>query len=252
MPPVSSMNDRSRAASSPETLGAVFVLGTPRLDDRGLDLGWLLDQTARRHRRSLAERRPLVARAPVIACTTLGRPDLFGGDDRVTLRQIRAPTEANRWTSENAAVSLKGATLRIELTTAAIGQVRPADPSFLRGRSVAVALLEQKRALPSASLPIRSHHLDGVGLADLSTLLALIRQAEREVLPREATGYAVIRSETLRLDDIAAGDTLDVFCETRLGRIAGIPRCWVETIARRRSDGAVVAAATSSRAPPHR
>ncbi len=262
---------------------SAFRLGMPHLDGTGLALNWLMRECCHRHWWAIAETigtTPSGLRdiagdrvmASVVSAKLQGSGTAFAEDDIATLGLVCAPSAANGWRSETIFRSESGAAMTVELLTAfakrsgksntglAAGDMpealRPprADPAGRRARILRArgraerAAAEELEEPPHMSFPIVGRaQFNGVGLTYFANFNDFFDHAEAAAMPPALDGMPSIDREIHYFANIDAGDTLEIHTRISAAGIHPVPVVECISHARRRSDGAVIAAARTRR-----
>jgi probable biosynthetic protein (TIGR04098 family) len=205
----------------------------------------------------------------VVSCAVSGRLDAFGEDDVVEFRRTVWPSPDSGWRSETVLVSETGAFATVELLTVFARRDGASNTRLLRAevaddmaprvdaptcrranvlRAVARserAAAEAVEAPPHLSIPIGCEsHTNGVGLMYFATFLAAFGTAEQICLA--APERPVLRTrETHFYGNIDVGDMLDVICSPASCHPDRLPVIAIDSQARRRSDGRLIASCRS-------
>ncbi|MEM6354351.1 MAG: hypothetical protein AAF844_01545 [Pseudomonadota bacterium] len=263
-----------------------FHLGQPHLTTAGLSYAWLLEECGHRHRWSIAESlrtRPGAIRdaagrtvlTPVIAARVAGYPGAFRADDEVTLTFGLEPWVETGWRSEHALVGARGGSLTVELITsfAAVandvaaplaastmpphlsaadindGPARRSRVLRARGRAAeAAAEVQDSASDPVLTVPALGGVLhDAAGLPSLAMMARLFDAAEAIAGNADRLDPIIAREFHL-CGSIQEGDSAAItLAELPVTSIGSADGRTTLAIARRVSDGAVIALATTTR-----
>lgn len=273
------------ARGAPGDLLRALRLGMPHLapGGHGPDEGWLLSEAAHQHRIAVARAcgtRPsdLRDRAgerahPVLVSWVYTAPPVpFAEDDAVRLRHEVPPVAEGGWRSVLLADAGAAAAARIEIASVFARRMGPSNASLaatemdaahapppmpelmprgvrtLRARSRAMrAVAGAHAAHPVLSVRVEARDLDGAGLLPPAALLRHLSEAEVAAAGGPWRAPPVHRREVHVYANVDAGDRLDIACDLLATELSPEPAAFSSIVARRASDGALVAACETAR-----
>lgn len=259
-----------------------FRLGMPHLNARGLSASWLMKEAGHMHWLAIAEELGTSPSrwvdhankrcfASVVTATLSGSLGSFEEDMLCQFRMILEPSEKSSWLSQIDLESDDGSRISVEIMTvfaslsgrsntslvkSNVGSEALAcksGPEFMRARNLRnLGSLERQRAHdpdtpPHSSFRIsNSDHLNGVGLVYFAQFQNFFANSEENAIPKLPNGFSLVARRVHYYGNMDPGDTLDIVTKvtTNVHNLSS----WLMTYssARRRSDGALVAACESS------
>ncbi|MEL6572065.1 MAG: hypothetical protein AAFQ64_10420 [Pseudomonadota bacterium] len=260
----------------------MFRLGMPHVDAKGFSNAWLMNEAAQMHLEAVAEElgQP-PARwvdsagrrffASVAVATLSGSSVAFREDTACCLRMVVRPSARTRWLSQIDLESPSGKRICVEIVTTFVtldGRFRVklakagsngqadagvTDPDDRRSQTLLdLGKVELKRAatcegLAQISFPIsKTEHLNDLGLVDFAHFQTFFAEAEATVCAAPAQGLCLVTRRVHYFDHLVADDGLDIVT-TLTTNVHNLPSWMIAfSVARRQSDGKVVAACESS------
>ena len=219
-------------------------LGTGQMTKWGLDPRWLLSEVHRLHRHALrqasaeSDRRPAASVSPIVRFVIDGRLDHFRCDCIAIFERIELPSAATCWSSMTRLVAEGRAAVEVALVSIA---ALPCGHSA--GLSVGAA---SEVGEPSCHMHriLDAFDLDAAGRPGVAFLVDVFARAE-SIMLADALGITTRREIEIR-GLASGGETIEISTRIRRANDAGRDAWKLVGIARRRSDGHLLATCETS------
>ena len=144
--------------------------------------------------------------------------------------------------------ALRAADMDAALAPPPMPELMPREARVLRGRARAMREAAGVRPpAPVLTVRVGAHDLDGAGLLPPAALLRHFAGAEAAALDGPWTAPPVHRREVHAYGNVDPGDWLDLDCDLLATEVSPEPAVFSSIVARRASDGALVAACETVR-----